>query len=501
MHSLLHSSFSLARLWVLKGNQIRSMKDRICINKLSEEKYKTVTIYGWVHVCRDQGKMIFLDFRDASGIVQGVILPNSKAMDVGKTLREEFVVEVTGTVNERPEKNIKSGVLNGDIELEILNINILNESVTLPFPIDGDTREVNESTRLMHRYLDLRSDRMHKNIANRFRVQNFIRNYLEKEGFLEIETPLLSAPTPEGSRSYVVPSRVYKGSFYSLPQSPQQYKQLLMVGGFEKYFQFARCLRDEDTRGDRQPEFTQLDMEMSFVTEEDIIQLNEKMLISLVKKQYPEKRIQNVPFPRMSYKEAMEKYGNDRPDMREDKTDANLLAFLWVVDFPMFEKTGEDNVDGTGEWTFTHNPFSKPKDSDFEKFMHKENIGEILTTQYDITLNGLEIGGGSIRNHTSSALRTTFEIMGYSNEKIENNFGHMLKALEFGAPPHGGIAWGFDRLMMILEQEPNIREVIAFAKTGDGKDLMMNAPAKISDKQRNELGIHPERSSEIQSNK
>jgi len=466
------------------------MKKRTYINELSGKKQETVTIYGWVNVRRDQGKMIFLDFRDTSGNVQGVILPNSNAMEIGKTLREEFVVEVTGKVNERPDKNKKSEILNGDIELEILDINVLNESVALPFPINGDTREVNESVRLKYRYLDLRSDRMHKNIVNRFKVQNFIRNYLEQNDFLEIETPLLSAPTPEGSRSYVVPSRIYKGNFYSLPQSPQQYKQLLMVGGFEKYFQFARCMRDEDTRGDRQPEFTQLDIEMSFVTEEEVIQLNEKILISIVEKYYPEKRIQQIPFPRMSYKEAMEKYGNDKPDIREDKTDANLLAFLWIVDFPMFEKTGEDNVDGTGEWTFTHNPFSKPRDEDFEKFMHKESIGEILTTQYDITLNGLEIGGGSLRNHKSSALRVTFEIMGYNNERIENNFGHILKALDLGAPPHGGIAWGFDRLMMILEQEPNIREIIPFAKTGDGKDLMMNAPAEISEKQMVELGIN-----------
>lgn len=469
---------------------MENIKTRTYINELSGKKDETVIISGWVDIRRDQGKMIFLDFRDASGIVQGVILPNSNAMETGKILREEFVVEVTGKVNERPEKNKKAGILNGDIELEILQINILNEATVLPFPINGDTREVNESVRLKYRYLDLRNGRMKKNIANRFKIQNFIRNYLEKEGFLEIETPLLSAPTQEGSRSYVIPSRIHKGNFYSLPQSPQQYKQLLMVGGFEKYFQFARCMRDEDTRGDRQPEFTQFDMEMSFVAEEDIMQLNEKMLISIAEKYYPEKKIQQIPFPRMSYKEAMEKYGNDRPDIREDKTDANLLAFLWIVDFPMFEKTGEDNIDGAGEWTFTHNPFSKPKDDFFEKFTRKDNIGEILSTQYDITLNGLEIGGGSIRNHKPSALRTTFEIMGYNNERIQNNFGHMLKALELGAPPHGGIAWGFDRLMMILEQEQNIREVIAFAKTGDGKDLMMNAPAEISDKQKAELGIN-----------
>lgn len=467
----------------------KSNNKRMYIKELAEKIGEEVVIQGWVNVRRDQGKMIFLDFRDFSGVVQGVILPGSEAMETGKILREEFVVEVKGKVNPRPERNIKEGVLNGNIELEILNIEVLNESMTPPFPLDGDTRLIDESVRLKYRYLDLRNDRLKKNIVNRFKVQNFVRNFLASENFTEIETPLLSAPTLEGSRSFVVPSRIYKGSFYSLPQSPQQYKQLLMVGGFEKYFQFARCMRDEDTRGDRQPEFTQLDMEMSFVSEEEVISLNEKLLIEVVKNFYPEKRIQEIPFPRISYKEAMEKYGNDRPDIREDKDDENLLAFLWVVDFPMFEETGEDNFDGTGKWTFTHNPFSKPKEEHFGDFMNKENIGEILTTQYDITLNGLEIGGGSIRNHKSEALKNTFEIMGYPDEKIQSNFGHFLEALKFGAPPHGGIAWGFDRLMMILENEPNIRETIAFAKTGDGKDLMMDAPADISKKQKGELGL------------
>lgn len=465
------------------------MTPRTYIRDLSNKKGETVLVRGWVNVRRDQGKMIFLDFRDVSGLVQGVILPNSPAMDVGKELREEYVVEVEGTVNERPERNKKAGVVNGDIELEILAIRILNTSEVPPFPIDGDTREVNESVRLKYRYLDLRNARMQKNIIDRFKVQNYIRNYLEQQNFFEVETPLLSAPTPEGSRSFVVPSRIWKGGFYSLPQSPQQYKQLLMVAGLERYFQFARCMRDEDTRGDRQPEFVQLDLEMSFVTPEDVMQLNEALLIDVVKTFYPEKRIQQIPFPRITYKDVMEKYGSDKPDIREDKNDPNVLAFLWVVDFPMFEKTGEDNVDGTGEWTFTHNPFSRPRDEDFAMFMRKENIGDILTSQYDITLNGYEIGGGSIRNHQSDALRNTFEIMGYSTERIESNFGHMLTALDFGAPPHGGIAWGFDRLMMILENEPNIREVIAFAKTGDGKDLMMNAPAELPQKQKTELGI------------
>lgn len=465
------------------------MTKRTLIKDLSKKLDQTVLVKGWVNVRRDQGKMIFLEIRDTSGIIQGVILPNSEAMQSGKAIREEYVVAITGKVNKRPEKNANPNILNGDIELEILLIEILNESQVTPFPINGNTIEVNESMRLKYRYLDLRSPRMKKNINNRFRIHKFIRDYLQNLDFVEIETPLLSATTPEGSRSYVVPSRVFNGKFFSLPQSPQQYKQLLMVGGFERYFQIARCMRDEDTRGDRQPEFTQLDMEMSFVEEEDIISLNEKLLIDLIREIYPNKTIQGIPFPRMSYKEAMEKYGCDKPDLRKDKNNPDLLAFVWIVDFPMFEKTGDDNIDGAGEWTFTHNPFSKPKDEYFEQFMNKQNIGEILATQYDIVLNGNEIGGGSLRNYKANALKNTFEIMGYEEERIEKNFGHMLTALSFGAPPHGGIAWGFDRLMMLLENEPNIREVFSFPKTGEGKDLLMDAPAEITKKQMDELGI------------
>lgn len=462
---------------------------RTYINELSQKKTETVTIQGWVNVRRDQGKMIFLDFRDTTGLVQGIVLPGSQALESAKAVKPEYVVQVTGQVNERPENNRKEGVLNGDIELEIMEIEILNKTETLPFPIDADTAEVDENVRLKYRYLDLRSERMQKNIKNRSKVQKFVRDYLEKENFFEIETPLMSAPTLEGARSFVVPSRTWKGSFYSLPQSPQQYKQLLMIGGIEKYFQFAKCMRDEDTRGDRQPEFTQMDMEMAFTSEEEVIELNEKILIELVETLYPEKTIQQKPFPRMTYKQVMEKYGTDAPDLREDKEDPNLLAFLWVVDFPMFEETGEDNIDGTGEWTFTHNPFSKPKEEHMQDFMQKKNIGEILSAQYDIILNGYEIGGGGLRNHNPEALKKTFEIMGYDEERTEKNFGHMIKALGFGAPPHGGIAWGLDRILMLLENEPNIREVIPFAKTGAGKDLMMDAPSDISEKQKKELGL------------
>lgn len=467
------------------------MKNRIYIKDLKNKIGETVIIAGWVDVRRDQGKMIFLDFRDMTGRVQGVILPNyAETIEIGKTLRNEFVVKIEGKVNKRPERNIKEGILNGDIELEIITIKILNKAETPNFDVTSDGREIGEENRLKYRYLDLRRPRMQKNIRNRHKVTNFIRNFFDGENFIEIETPILTKSTPEGARDYVVPSRLYPGSFYALPQSPQQYKQLLMAGGMERYFQVARCMRDEDTRGDRQPEFTQIDLEMSFVEKEDVMEVNERLLIDLITKLYPEKKIQEIPFPRISYKEVMEKYGVDRPDLRKDKEDPNLLAFCWVVDFPFFERTDKsDNPNTEGEWTFTHNPFSEPIKEHKEWLLKGENIGDIITSQYDITLNGYEIGGGSIRAHEPETLRKVLNIIGHKDEDIDNNFGHMLNALGSGTPPHGGIAWGFDRLMMILENEANIREVIAFPKTGEGKDLMMDSPSKIEDKQLKELGI------------
>ncbi len=453
---------------------------------------KEVTIAGWVDIRRDQGKLIFFDFRDMSGTIQGVILPNAKdAHAIGEKVRPEWVVEVTGKINKRPEKNVQKEKANGDIELEILSINVLNKAETPPLDVRSEGTEIGEDVRLKYRYLDLRRERMQKNIRTRHKVIKYIRDFLDKEGFAEIETPILTKSTPEGARDYIVPARLDQGKFYALPQSPQQYKQLLMVAGFEKYFQIARCFRDEDTRSDRQPEFTQMDLEMSFVKQEDVMALNEKMLIEIIQKLFPEKKIQEIPFPRITYKESMEKYGNDRPDIRTDKNDKNLLAFCWVVDFPFFEKTEETHLTGSGQagWTFTHNPFSAPKPEHMEWLMNKEKIGEILTTQYDIALNGFEIGGGSIRNHTPEALKKVFEIIGYPEDKIEANFGHMLRALSYGAPPHGGIAWGLDRFVTLLQNESSIREVITFAKTGEGKDLMMDSPSEVSPKQLKELGI------------
>ena len=463
---------------------------RTYIKDLGTEIEKEVLIKGWISVRRDQGKMIFFDFRDATGLVQGVVLPASLAMDTAKETRTEWVVAVTGKVNKRPERNIKEGVLNGDIELEVLGMEVLNKAETPVFDIGVDTREINEETRLENRYLDLRSDRLQKNLRMRHKVQNFVRSKLDEQNFVEVETPIFTKSTPEGARDYVVPSRVYPGKFYALPQSPQQYKQLLMAGGIERYYQFARCMRDEDLRGDRQPEFTQLDMELSFASEEDIMSVTENLLIELVTKIYPEKKIQKIPFPRIPYKEAMEKYGNDRPDIRENKEDPNLLAFCWVVDFPFFEKTStSDNPEAQGEWTFTHNPFSLSKPEHVENIKEKKNIGDVIAAQYDIVLNGYEIGGGSVRAHDPEILKNILGILGHSEEKIQSNFGHMLKALGSGTPPHGGIAWGFDRLMMILQNEPNIREVIAFPKTREGRDPMMDSPSEISQAQMDELNI------------
>jgi len=306
---------------------------------------------------------------------------------------------------------------------------------------------------------------------------------MHKNGFVEIETPIMMKGTPEGSREYVVPSRLEHGKFYVLPQSPQQFKQLCMVAGFEKYFQIARCFRDEDTRGDRQPEFTQLDYEMSFVTQEDILAYTEKMFIELVTSLFPEKKISQTPFPRITYAESLERYGSDKPDMRENKEDKNELAFAWVIDFPMFEKDKEGNIGAA------HHPFCSVKEEDMPKLMKGEDLYSIRANSYDLVLNGYELSSGSIRIHKADIQQKVFELLNISKEDQEKKFGHMIEAFKYGTPPHGGFAPGIDRLVMILQNEPNIREVIAFAKTGEGKDPMMNAPAEIDQKQLKELGL------------
>jgi len=457
---------------------------RTLIKDLGAHVGEEVMLNGWIDVRRDHGKLIFIDLRDWTGLAQVVFLPNNKELhEEASKLRSEWVIELKGAVQKRPEGLVNDKIASGAFEIVATGLVVLNEAKTPPFEVNTDGRDVGEESRMKYRYVDIRRPRLQKNFRNRTKVFQLIRNYLIGNDFVEVETPILTKSTPEGARDYLVPSRIHEGTFYALPQSPQQYKQLCMVSGFDRYFQLARCFRDEDTRGDRQPEFTQLDIEMSFVNREDVMAINEALLIKLVTDLYPEKKIQEIPFPRISYKEAQEKYGTDRPDTRKDKNDPNLLAFCWVIDFPFFEKT--DN----GGWTFTHNPFSAPKPEYMNDLLNGKDVGNILTTQYDIVLNGWEIGGGSIRNHQSEALKSVFKIMGFEEERILKNFGHMLEAFDFGAPPHGGIAWGMDRVMMILENEPNIREVIAFPKTGDGRDLMMNAPSEVSIEQLRELHL------------
>ena len=445
-----------------------------------------IELRGWVDTKRDHGKIAFIDLRDRTAKVQVVLVPASlddQSKSLMSDIKPEWVIKIRGLVKARPERLVNPDLATGGVEIEAFSIEVLNTAITPVFPLDQEKNEISEELRLQYRYLDLRRESMYNNLLKRHQVNQFVRNFLDKEGFIEVETPILTKSTPEGARDFIVPSRHQTGSFYALPQSPQQYKQLLMAGGVEKYFQIARCFRDEDTRKDRQPEFTQLDMEMSFVSGEDIMSLNEKLLINLLQTLYPEKKIQAIPFPRLTYAEAMDKYGNDRPDIREDKTDDNLLAFCWIIDFPQFEKTEE------GNWTFSHNPFSSPKPEYMDNLLAKQDIENIISTQYDIVLNGFEIGGGSIRNHRPEALRKVLEIIGYEGEIVDKSFGHILTALSSGTPPHGGIAWGMDRLLAVLQNESSIREVIAFPKTGDAQDPMMQAPSTVSVEQLVELGI------------
>lgn len=453
---------------------------RTLIKEAPQQVGETITLKGWVDSRRDHGKVAFIDLRDGSGVVQAVLTPDVPGAE---DLRAEAAVEVEGLVKARPEKLINDKMPDGlgTIEIEVRSAKVLGPAEVLPIAVTTDGMEIGEESRMTYRYLDLRRPRLQKNLRMRHQIIKGIRDFLSDQDFIEVETPILTNPTREGARDYLVPSRHQPGSFYALPQSPQQFKQLLMVAGVEKYFQIARCFRDEDTRGDRQPEFTQLDLEMSFVEQEDVLALNEALLIHLVETLFPEKRIQEVPFPRITYAEAMEKYNSDRPDIRTDKSDPDLLAFCWVIDFPFFERADKsDNPDATGQWTYTHNPFSAAQPQHEQNLVNGADVGSILAAQYDVVLNGSEIGGGSIRNHRPEALRAVLKILGIEDEAIEANFGHMLEALSYGAPPHGGIAWGLDRLVMLLLNEPNIREVIAFPKTGDGRELMTGAPVAVS---------------------
>ena len=455
---------------------------RTLIRDLREQVGQEVTIQGWVHVARNQGKVAFFDFRDRTGRVQGVVFGKPELAETAKTLRAEFVVSVTGIVNERPEKMVKPEQQNGDIELEITDIAVLNTAEPPPFEITDDTRGKDEEVRLTHRDLDLRTERMQRNLRLRSEFVRRCREYLYEQDFVEIETPLLTESTPEGSRDFVVPSRQCPGSFYALPQSPQQYKQLLMNAGFERYMQLARCLRDEDLRADRAFEHTQIDLEMSFVKREDVMRTVEEMITKTVTAMGF--TIKESPFPVISYREAMERYGDDKFDLRTEEDKANgVLAYAWVIDFPFFEQTDH------GTWTFTHNPFSLPKAEHIDDLLAGQNVANILTTQYDLVCNGFEAGGGSIRSHRSDIIEAVYKVMGNTKEEIREKVGHMLDAFQHGTPPHGGIALGVERNVMNLTGEESLREVQAFPMTRNGKTAIMHAPKPLAIEQMLELGL------------
>lgn len=442
---------------------------------------------GWVDIRRDHGQLIFLDLRDATGLVQMVASPkNEEAHKVADSLRPEWVIRVKGLIKERPAKMVNSEQANGDLEIELAEVEVLNQAETPPFDLSTDGREIKEELRMEYRYLDLRRKRMRENIQTRSRAIRFIREFLAERNFTEIETPILGKSTPEGARDYVVPSRLEQGSFYALPQSPQQYKQLLMVAGLERYFQIARCFRDEDTRGDRQPEFTQLDIEMSFMSRDEIMDLTETLFTQLVETLYPEKHIKQKPWPRLSYQEVLETYGTDRPDLRQDPNDPQELAFGWVIDFPLFEEELED-----GHYAPSHHMFTAPNSEDLAQLDSKPE--QVRSTQMDMVLNGYEVGGGSVRIHDPEIQRQVFKLIGFSDTQAER-FEHMLTAFRYGVPPHGGIASGLDRLLTVLQNEPSIREVIAFPKTGEGRDLLMGAPSEVEQRQLDELGLKIARS-------
>ena len=470
---------------------------RIYSNETTQYLEKKVKVSGWVHSIRFHGKIIFADLRDKQGLLQMVFTPKNKQVyEMAKELKPEWVISVNGKVQKRPKQMVNPKIKTGEIELLADEIEILSKAKTIPFPIDTDGYEIDEKIRMKYRYIDLRRERLKKNLEVRQQTIQFMRNFLIEKGFLEVETPILTKSTPEGARDFLVPSRTYPGTFYALPQSPQQYKQLLMVSGIEKYFQIARCFRDEDLRGDRQAEFTQLDVEMSFVKQEEILELIEELFTSLVKKVFPKKKITKIPWPRLSHAEVIKKYNSDKPDLRRNLKDKDELAFAWIIDFPLFaEQKKEDFFHGSGQAKFapSHHMFTSPHPDDLE--LLETNPLKVRGLQHDMVLNGFEVAGGSIRIHQLEVQEKVFDLIGFTKNQ-KKNFKHLLTAFTYGVPPHGGIASGLARLLAVIQGEPNIREVIAFPKTGENRELMMGTPSEVSEEQLKELKIKFEKKKE-----
>ncbi|MBQ6154436.1 aspartate--tRNA ligase [bacterium] len=453
------------------------------INHIGE----VVELDGFVDTKRDHGKVTFVDLRDRSGKVQ--IVGYQKLRE----LKTESVIKVIGEVKARPAKQVNPNLPTGSVEIDVHDYQVLSMAQDLPILVEGDGLDINEDVRLQYRYLDLRRERMTRNIRLRHELIRALRENLYAQDFMEIETPILSKSTREGARDFLVPSRLHPGEFYALPQSPQQYKQLLMAAGFERYFQVAHCFRDEDLRADRLFELTQLDLEMSYAENiHDVMDLVEEVVKKAITKVGG--KLQKDKFPVYDYADAMKKFGADRFDLRtEAEKKDGTLAFAWVINFPFFKKVDLDDAaevqDGKSGWTFTHNPFSAPLPEYQEDLLKGRNIEKIITAQYDLVCNGYEVGGGSLRAHTREMLMATYHIMGYNDEQIEDSVGHMLRAFDLGTPPHGGIALGIDRLAMVMAGETSVKEMVAFPTSGSGKTSVMAGPNPISEAQLEELGL------------
>ncbi len=436
---------------------------------------KEVTLCGWVHTRRDHGKLIFIDLRDRYGLVQ-VVFFAKEIRAIAEKLRPEDVILVKGKIAARPKGMINPNIPTGKIELGAEELTILSQAQTPPFEVSDETK-TSEEVRLTHRFIDLRRPSMQKNFILRHKVTKCMRDFLDKKGFLEIETPILTKSTPEGARDYLVPSRLNPAKFYALPQSPQLFKQILMVSGLDKYFQIAKCFRDEDLRADRQPEFTQLDMEMSFVDEEDIYSVCEELMKHIFK--FVLNKNLKTPFPRITHEEAIKKYKTDKPDLRKNK---NEHSFLWVTDFPLV-KFNEDEK----RWEAEHHPFTSPKINSPEEL--DKDPAKIKARAYDLVMNGTEIASGSIRIHSKELQEKFLRLIGIEKDEAAKRFGFLLKAFQYGVPPHAGIAVGLDRFITMFTGSSSIREIIAFPKTQKAVCPLTDAPSSVSEKQLKELGL------------